>query len=397
MRLSDVRYQVRAMRTIQQAIRAERLAHAYVFHGPGGVGKEMFARGLAALLLCSQSEDSAVDAEEVGAVGVNSVRRGCGNCVECRLVAAGTHPDYHLIHRLLHREHPDADVRRRKGVDLGVDVVRCFVIDRVGFRPSRGRAKVFILRDADTMSDQAQNALLKTLEEPPGSTVLILLVENLSALLPTTLSRSQIVRFDPLPNSFIEERLRNLRPGLSSELLRWYARVGDGSLGLALRFADTDLHSLNQAIVGDLQSLIASTVPAKGTGRRNRVHPDVVAKSWVEQAASVGEKLKDPDSEITDAEASRRGLSVILRLAADGCADMLRHVVGENSRSGSDEFDSKGAAIDAETLATAIERIGQTERQLDLNAHVQLCVDALLNDLARALGPKQKQTARATV
>jgi DNA polymerase-3 subunit delta' len=95
------------------------------------------------------------------------------------------------VHRYLIKEHPESDVRKRKGLEISVDVLRHFVIERTALTPIRGRAKVFVIREADSMTTQAQNALLKTLEEPPGPTFIILLVSALDGLLPTTLSRCQ--------------------------------------------------------------------------------------------------------------------------------------------------------------------------------------------------------------
>jgi DNA polymerase-3 subunit delta' len=224
--LADVKHQATAQRMLQRAISSHRVPHAYVFHGPEGVGKEMLARGLARLLLCeSPKRDAEPQASASATAQVNQehllILDACGVCSECKLVAAGTHPDLHLIYRQLNREHPEPEVRKRKGLEIGVDVLRHFVIDKVGMKPSRGRAKVFLIREADVITPQAQNALLKTLEEPPGTTYLILLVTGLDHLLPTTLSRCQVVQFDALPYQFVRERLRAMRPDLPAEQADW--------------------------------------------------------------------------------------------------------------------------------------------------------------------------------
>jgi len=351
--LSEVRHQGAALRRIQQALSRDRVPHAYLFHGPDGVGKETLARGLAQLLLCERPDEAELAADQAAAVGLSRLRQGCGRCENCRLVAAETHPDFHLVYRQLHRDHPDPDVRKRKGLDLGVDVLRHFVIDKVGLTPLRGRAKVFVLRNADEMTVQAQNALLKTLEEPPGATFIVLLVSAVDRLLPTTLSRCQLVRFDGLPQNFIGEKLVKLRGGLSAERVEWCARCGEGSLGRALEYADDELFELHQRL-------------AAGLTRRGEQSDAATAKAWTDEASALGERYRKRDPDITDAEATRRGLATVFHLAAAWYADRFRT-----------EADAAGP-VDAESAAAAINRLAEAERQLDLNANTQLIVETLL-------------------
>ncbi len=353
---SSIRHQGAAVRRIQEALSRDRVPHAYLFHGPEGVGKETVARGLAQLLLCSTPTQRELGNEDAGGVGLNRVAEGCGRCEDCRQVAAETHPDFHLIYRQLHREHPDADVRKRKGLELGVDVLRHFLISKTGLTPLRGRAKVFVIRAADEMNVQAQNALLKTLEEPPGTTFIVLLVSAVDRLLPTTLSRCQLVRFDRLPECFIREQLASLRPALSSERINWYAQFGDGSLGRALDWADDELFDLDQRL-------------AEGMTRLGGHGGDELVKAWTDEADALGERFRKRDSEITDAEATRRGLATVFQLTARRYADQLR------DQANSAQF------IDAESVASAINRLAVAERQLDLNANTHLIVETLLHEL----------------
>jgi DNA polymerase-3 subunit delta' len=357
MSLSDVRHQDAALRRIQQALSRDRVPHAYLFHGPEGVGKERVARGLAQLLLCSNPTERELGIDEAGVVGLKRVREGCGRCEDCRLVSAQTHPDFHVIYRQLHRDHPDSEVRKRKGLELGVDVLRHFVIDKVGLTPLRGRAKLFVIRAADDMTVQAQNALLKTLEEPPGSTFIILLVSALDRLLPTTLSRCQLVRFDGLPEGFIRDKLHELRPELSRERIEWCARGGEGSLGRALEYADDELFELHQRL-------------ADGLTRLGDPHSDGLVKAWTDEAAALGERYRKRDPDITDAEATRRGLATVFQLAAGWYGDVLRNCA------------TTAQFMNAETVAAAINRLAEAQRQLDLNANTQLIVETLVGDLA---------------
>ena len=373
MSLADVKYQPHAQRQIHRALAASRVAHAYIFHGPPGVGKETLANGLAQLLLCGEPVELQLDAAEAEAVGLETVRSGCGQCDDCRAMHAQTHPDLHLIYRQLNREHPDPTIRRRKALEIGVDVLRHFVIDRVGFTPARGRSKVFIIREADRITTSAQNALLKTLEEPPGDTVLILLVSAIDRLLPTTLSRSQQVRFDALPASFVRMKLSDLLSNLPPDQIEWYARGADGSLGLAMERATNELYELNGRLLDGLARLADQ-------------RPDRLVKAWTEESKALGDRYRKVDPDISDTEATRRGFKSLFHLAAAWYADILRlgagnaaAVVNAGLRN---SLDHAAKTTDPEHAADAIQRITQAERQLDLNVNTQLCVETLLNDLA---------------
>ena len=158
----------------------------------------------------------------------------------CILMSAGNHPDFHSIYRELIEFHPDPKVRGRKALDLGVDVIREFLIAAAGSRPVRGRAKVYVVREAERMNVPAQNALLKTLEEPPPDTYIVLVTSSAARLLPTTRSRAQMVPFGALPPEFVRERLRASEKDLTDAEARFLATVSEGRLGPALESAASD-------------------------------------------------------------------------------------------------------------------------------------------------------------
>ncbi len=356
MLLSDVRYQGTALRRIQQALSRDRVPHAYLFHGPEGVGKETLAMGLAHLLLCGQPCEKELTGKDTAEVGLQRLREGCGRCEDCKLVAARTHPDLHLIYRQLLRTHDDPEVRKKTGRELVIDVMRDFVIRKAGLTPFRGRAKVFVIRGADSMNAASQNAMLKTLEEPQGKTFLILLVDAVDRMLPTTLSRCQVVRFHGLPESFIRDRLSASRPDLSREKIVWYSRYAAGSLGRALECAEDELFEVYQSLLKGLERLDTSA--------------DTLAKVWLEEAAALGVRHRKREPEITETEATRRGLTALLQLTAQWYADALNKGA------------KAGQFADAERAAAAIQRLTEAERQLGLNANTQLIVETLVADLA---------------
>jgi DNA polymerase-3 subunit delta' len=216
-RFSDVHHQERALSIVRRALAGGRTHHAHLFEGPPGVGKELAGRALAAGLLCEDPQRR----PEADA---------CGECRACKLFAAGNHPDFHLIHRGLHKLHPDRSIRAGKGLFLAVDVIRHFLIEPSSSSPALGQRRVFLIRDAERMNEGAQNALLKTLEEPPGSGCLILVTSSAERLLPTIRSRCQRVSFDLLPPDYVQARLRELA-GVEPGAARTLAAVSQGRLG----------------------------------------------------------------------------------------------------------------------------------------------------------------------
>ncbi len=372
MSILDVKHQVDAQRLLQRALASGRLPHAYIFHGPDGVGKAMLAHGLAQLLLCSQPADVDLSSQDAATVGVERARVACGRCSDCRTVAAETHPDLHIVHRRLNRFHPDADVRKRKAIDLGVDIVRHFLIEKVGVTPARGRAKVFLILEADRITPQAQNAMLKTLEEPPGTTFLFLLVRSLDKLLETTKSRCQTVAFAPLPSDFITGRLRDACPDLSADRLRWYAAFADGSLGRAIECVDEGLFEANARVLEALAHL-----PKRAAA--------LSFAAWSDEAKALSSHYKKRDENISETEAQRRAFKTILTLLAAFFADVARHGSGTSdgilNQPLADGVTRCAQSVVPAQAADIITRIVRTEAQLDMNANVQLCIETLMDDM----------------
>jgi len=368
----DVHHQPRAQRIVQHALSSGRLPHAYLFHGPDGVGKEMMADRLAGILLCARPVHPQGSPIEELAGFDGALCDACGECQDCVLVRAGTHPDLHLIYRELHKHHPESKVRSRKGLDLSVDVVRHFVIDAVGTKPARGRAKVFVIRQADRITPAAQNALLKTLEEPPPTTFLILLSASLDKLLATTKSRCQPVPFVPLPTDFVAAKLAELIPDISPELAGSYAAIAQGSLGTALCACQDGLDSYNAKIIEALGHL--GTAPVTK-----------IAGDWLDDAKALGVQFGVREKGISDTEAQRRGLRALFLLLATWFSDLLRISVGCETDVVNSGYAGRLAAagVSADQAALAIRAIADAERNLDRNASTQLIVEALVTRLSR--------------
>jgi DNA polymerase III subunit delta' len=204
--------QVGAVALLQRAIAGDRLAHAYAFVGPPGVGRRLTAVAFAQAALCPA--------------------RGCGTCAVCRRVAAVQHPDCQVISPTPPRDNP-------KGAPM-IRIEQVRELQRTAaLAPLEADRKVFVLDEAERMTLPTAQALLKTLEEPPPRTHLVLIVSNPLALPPTVLSRCQRVRFRPLAEGDLGPLLaaRGMESGASALL----ARLTEGRPGVALT---TDLDGL---------------------------------------------------------------------------------------------------------------------------------------------------------
>jgi DNA polymerase-3 subunit delta' len=195
------------------------LPPSLLFAGAEGIGKRLVAVAVAQALNCPQAW-VATPTDPAG-LAVDA----CGACPSCQRIARGVHPDV-------------AIVEPGSSGSIKVDHVRD-VVDRSAFRPFEGKRRVVIIDDADAMVDQAQNALLKTLEEPPPASVFLLVTARPDALLPTVRSRCPLLRFRPLSPDEVATAL--LRAGLKEPEARAVAAIADGSVGRALHASAGDL------------------------------------------------------------------------------------------------------------------------------------------------------------
>lgn len=196
------------------------LPPSLLFAGAEGIGKRLVAVAVAQTLNCPQAQ-TAAHADPADRLAMDA----CGSCPSCQRIARGVHPDV-------------AIVEPGSSGSIKVDQVR-EVVDRSAFRPFEGKRRVVIIDDAEAMVDQAQNALLKTLEEPPPASVFLLVTARPDALLPTVRSRCPLLRFRPLSPEDVAAAL--LRAGLKEPEARAVAATADGSVGRALQASAGDL------------------------------------------------------------------------------------------------------------------------------------------------------------
>ena len=200
---SVIEGQSTALEMLQAHLRQGRVASAYLFVGPAGVGKQLTAIELAKAINCATGGADACGAEA---------------CDSCRRIDRQVHPD-------IHRMSPEGAAQA-----IRIETIR-EVLGRIALRPFMARRQVVLIDGADRLTDEAANALLKMLEEPPSQAMFILLAGQTSACLPTVVSRCHVIRFQRLPDRVIEQRL--VTEGQSEAQARSIARLASGSLASA--------------------------------------------------------------------------------------------------------------------------------------------------------------------
>ncbi len=198
------------LKHIRSAVSAGRVSHAYLVEGAEGAGKKTLAGQFAMALLCKAPENG----------------EPCGRCDSCRVFLSGNHPDMHYI-------------RPGEKGTLPVQRIREELVQDMEILPYYAGRKIYIVERAHLMNAQAQNALLKTIEEPPAYGVILLLAESVQSFLPTVRSRCVLLRLLPLP----EEKVRKIltgRYGVEESTARACAALCGGSVGQALRLAGSE-------------------------------------------------------------------------------------------------------------------------------------------------------------
>src|SRR5262245_3482893 len=242
---------------LKRSVGGGTLPPSLLFTGPSGVGKRLTAIAVAQTLNCQRQT---TDASRL-------TTDACGECAACRRIARGAHPDVLVV------EPGDTGT-------IKIDQIRD-VVDRANYRPFEGRRRVVVIDEADALVVPAQNALLKTLEEPPPSSVFILVTARPDVLLPTVRSRCPQLRFRPLAADDIAAVL--IARGQTDSQARAVAATADGSVGRALAASAAELvearevaeHVLTQAAnqkeparrIGGAQDLLAKTGAGGATDR----------------------------------------------------------------------------------------------------------------------------------
>jgi len=217
-----------AVEHLRKSIAHSRIRHAYLIVGSESIGKETLARALAMTLNCISEDENA---------------RPCGQCSSCKRIASGNHPD--MIY---------SELDGTTGA-LKIEEIRA-VTGKIALKPYEARYRIAILRDFDHARPQAQDALLKTLEEPPPQALMILLAPSTESVLPTIASRSQVIHLRPVPTEVVHNVLINEKhvPEDQADLL---ARLSGGRMGWVMQaLAEPSMLEQRTAALDLLESLI---------------------------------------------------------------------------------------------------------------------------------------------
>jgi DNA polymerase-3 subunit delta' len=324
--------QDRALEGLRAALCRGKVPHAYLFCGATGSGRLEVARELARILVCSDrpaSDDY------------------CGACKDCRLSAGFNHPDVH-----------------EAGVPLGRQLLPISTIreiqDNASLTPLSAERRVFILRDAERMTIDAANSFLKTLEEPPGQAVLILLATGLTDMPQTVVSRCRLVRFANLAPPVLAESL--VDDGVPPDQAHWLSRRAWGSPGLAERFRRVELYDANR----ELLRRVAAMRVEDNFDLSDHVN------AWADgQAGSAGERREATMDLLECLAVYYRDLAVAAEGGDDFCNGWFAEALRQAAR-----------PADADEFARRADVVLQTMQRVEANANRRLALDDMFTTLA---------------
>jgi len=333
----DVVGHARLVSLLSRAVARDTLPPSLILAGPAGVGKRRVAAAVAAALNCLDPRTGDLE------------RDACGTCASCRRIERGVHPDVVTI------EPGDSG-------SIKIEPIR-EVIDRAGFRPFEGRRRVVIIDEADAMVPQAQNALLKTLEEPPSASVFLLVSSMPDVLLPTVRSRCPLLRFAALPVADVVTVLARDHKFAAADA-RAAADAADGSVGGALAASSTDVVEARQTAARLLGQVARGADPSRRIDAAKMLTPAKPSPPGVE----------------------REQLAVCLRAMSSLLRDLS--IIGSGIDTGAlanadlaDDLDTLARSYDARRSVRAYSAVDQALAALERNASPKVVADWLALEL----------------
>ena len=326
----------KAVNTLRRSLSEGRVSHAYLLVGPCHVGKMTLALDLAQALNCLGDE------------------RPCGECNQCGRITRALHADVQVV-GLGTDESGDGRIR----VLIGIDQVR-EVQREASLKPYEGSYRVFIFDGAEQFSEEAANSLLKTLEEPPDQVVLLLLASDAGALLPTIMSRCQLLELRPVPASLISRELV-ARYDVDSDTAYEIARLSKGRPGWAFEAATR--RDMLDRLYEKLEAI--ELVIKEGVGERFSYAASLASVIW------------------RDRDAGRQELAIWLDwwrdvlLVKEGAPEFVTHL------SRTESLQTVSRSLTSAQVAGAINAVQQTIDHLDRNVNPRLALEDLMLALPR--------------
>jgi DNA polymerase-3 subunit delta' len=263
-------------------------------------------------------------------------------------------------------------------VDLPIDVIREFLVEKVSNRPTLSERKVYVISEAERLNASSQNALLKVLEEPPEYCTIILLCTRLDKLLATTKSRSQILRFGAIDEGHIIEKLQET--GLEETQGRYFARLAQGSLGTAhqwaqLELAEANLYETKKGLISSLASYeIADSLS--------------LAEKSLNKCKKIASAWGDLDETISKKDINRRAAKTIIQIIISALYDVMNLTAGVEKEA--INFDQKekikklAGRFDAESAAEKISDCFKMLRWIESSVNERLIFEHLLLNLSES-------------
>jgi DNA polymerase-3 subunit delta' len=326
----------RMVTLLAKAVARETLPPSLLLAGPPGVGKRRVAMAVASVLNCTQPVSGELE------------RDACGECASCRRIARGVHPDVIVV-------------EPGENGSIKIEPVRD-VIERSGYRPFEGRRRVVVFDEADALVPPAQNALLKTLEEPPSASVFLLVSSLPDALLPTVRSRCPRLRFAPLSTADVASALVRDHEFAAADA-RAAAEASDGSIGRALAVHASDLVAARDAAAALLRAAARPGEPARR----------------LEAAKALAPPKGSPAGEREHVGACLRAAASLIRdvglLASNADARALANADLEG------DLQALARAYDGKRAARAYDAVDRALAALDRNASPKVVADWLVLEL----------------
>ncbi len=339
----SIRGHDRVVEYLRGGLTEGRLPHALFFAGPEGIGKRALARRLAQTLLCETRDESLLDP--------------CGACPGCLQVLGSTHPD------LIEAGRPEDKH------ELPIQVIR-EVCDWFGLKPARGKRKIAIVDDADDLNEEASNAFLKTLEEPPPGAVLILIGTTPEVQLETIISRCQVVRFDPLSDTDVAATLLEHGLAADSKEASNLAALSEGSMSRALGLADASLAAFRRGLIDEVAAEHGFQSPALA----HRL------LAFVKQAGkeSVDQRRR---ASLLVGELARYFRGVLWQTAGlePPCPDPADRAAAERL----------ATRLEPEEVMLLAERCIQADYQIQRKLYMPLILESLTHDLGKAINARR--------
>lgn len=337
----SVRGHDRVVESLRNSLAQGRFPHAFLFVGPEGIGKHTFALTLAQALLCERAAAAALDP--------------CQKCPSCLQVKAGNHPDVLEV------------CRPEDKHELPIKVIRGLCLD-LGLKPARGGRKVAIVDDADDLNEEAANAFLKTLEEPPENSVLIMIGTSAELQLETIISRCRVVRFDPLPEADLAALLLEQKVATDPAEATRLAKLGEGSVGRARGLADPNLDQFRRSLIDELAASRGFDAPALAT--------------------RFTEFVKEPKESVDQ----RARASLLIGELAQFFRGILWQTAGLTppcpDPSDRNAVESLAARLDPEAVLVLAERCIQADYHIRRKVNLPQVFDALMHDLGVLVNPR---------